>query len=84
MEILANITGIIGVILLLIAFYCIQLGKLSAFGFTYSFFNLLGSLMILASLFYDWNLPAALIEIAWSCVSLIGIWRWAKKRNTLN
>ncbi|MFT3741739.1 MAG: hypothetical protein QM752_03570 [Gammaproteobacteria bacterium] len=70
---IANIVGIIGVILLLIAFFFLQLGKLATHGYTYSFLNLAGALMILYSLFYAWNLPAVIIEVAWSLISIFGI-----------
>jgi len=34
--------------------------------------------MILISLFYQWNLASAVIEIAWIIISLIGIYKWWK------
>lgn len=81
MEIITTSIGIVGVITLLIAYVFLQLGKLAGTGFGYSFLNLIGSLMILVSLNVDWNLPAVIIEIAWALVSLLGIWRWWKRRS---
>lgn len=70
---IANLIGIAGVIILLLAFFLLQLGKLAAHAYLYSVLNLLGSLMILYSLFYAWNLPAVIIEISWALISIFGI-----------
>jgi uncharacterized membrane protein len=80
MEIIANIVGIIGVLMLLFAYFYVQLGKIQALGLSFPVLNLIGSLFILFSLFYEWNLPAVLIEAAWSIISLFGIWRWYKQK----
>lgn len=80
MEIIANILGVIGVLLLLLAYFYIQLGKIQALSFTYPLLNLLGSLLIFFSLLYDWNFPAALIETAWAIVSIFGIWKWFHRK----
>ncbi len=84
MEVLANVIGVLGVIVLLIAYFLLQIGKISQNHFIYPFFNLIGSLMILCSLFYAWNLSAVIIEIAWAIISLVGIWRWKKNKNKLS
>lgn len=79
MEIIANIVGIIGVLMLLFAYFYVQLGKIQALSLSFPVLNLIGSLFILFSLFYEWNLPAAVIEAAWSIISIFGIWRWYKQ-----
>lgn len=80
MEIVGDIVGTIGVITILSAYILLQFKKLLFSSFTYSFLNLIGSLLILFSIFIDWNLPAATIEVAWAIVSLIGIYRWWKTK----
>lgn len=76
----AELVGILGVVVLLVGYFLLQAGKLSATGIAYSLYNLVGALLILFSLLFDWNLPAALIEIAWALVSLWGIVRILLKR----
>jgi len=76
----ADIIGISGAIIILIAYFFLQSNKISAEDFIYSFANLIGSSMILISLFYQWNLASAVIEIAWIIISFIGIYKWYKKR----
>jgi len=77
---LADIIGVSGAIIILVAYFLLQANKISSEDFLYSFLNLLGSLMILVSLFYEWNLASFVIEIAWIIISLIGIYKWWKKR----
>lgn len=69
----ANIIGISGVILLLTAYFLLQINRITATHLSYSLLNCLGSLFILISLFFCWNLPSAVIEIIWLMVSVFGL-----------
>lgn len=78
---ISNIIGIVGVVLVVLAYFLLQYEKLPAHGYAFPVLNLLGALMILFSLIYAWNLPSAVIETAWVIVSLFGIarkWRHRK------
>lgn len=81
MAAFANLIGIFGVILVLIAYLLLQFEKVPAISFSFPFMNFLGSSLILFSLFFEWNLPAALIEGAWVVISLIGLVRWWLRRH---
>ncbi len=83
-ELLSNIIGIIGVIVILIAYMLLQVKKICPYSFLYSFLNFIGSLMILFSLYYQWNFPAVIIEFVWSIISLYGMHRSLKLPNALN
>lgn len=74
-AILANTIGTIGVLLCIIAFLMLQMGKLDPRKVTYSLLNLFGALGILFSLIFYWNLPSALIEGAWALISIYGLIR---------
>jgi hypothetical protein len=82
---LATLVGTLGVIIVLIAYMLLQIKKMNPYSFLYSFLNFLGSLMILYSLFYQWNFPAVLIEIVWGLISLYGMYRalYFKKKKYL-
>jgi len=71
--------GLIGVFLTLVAYFLLQTGKLKSTGFAYAFYNLLGSLLILTSLYDAFNLPAVVMELTWTSISIYGIWM-ARKR----
>jgi paired small multidrug resistance pump len=68
--------GIAGVMLVLICYLLLQMGRMSAESLLYSAVNGLGALLILISLAYDFNLSAFLMEAAWLLVSLYGVARY--------
>jgi hypothetical protein len=72
---ISDAIGIIGVILLLMAFFLLNTNKLLPAHLSYQALNFVGAGFILFSLLFQWNLPAVLIEIAWMLISLIGIVR---------
>lgn len=83
MVVIGNIVGIIGDILLVLAYFLLQSGRLSAKNLSFSMMNFWGAMGILFSLIFSWNLPAAVIEIVWGAISLFGMWRlWQERRKT--
>lgn len=80
MSTIANWIGIIGVAVILFAFFYSQLGRWKIDHFPYLVANALGSAAILFSLFYAWNLPAVLMEVAWLGVSFLGMIRTLHKQ----
>ncbi len=58
--------------MVLVTYLLLQIERISAKSFNYSFFNLLGSILILISLAYSWNLASGVIEIAWLLISAYG------------
>lgn len=69
----ADIVGTIGVAFTLIAYLLLQLDKLDQDDTAYSVLNLIGALMVLYSLFYNWNTPAVIMEGAWLLISFYGL-----------
>ncbi|HEV7779171.1 MAG TPA: hypothetical protein VGO76_20035 [Luteibacter sp.] len=75
--------GLVGVALILLAFFMLQAHKLHGQGTVYQSMNLLGALGILMSLVFGvFNLSAFLQEIAWLFISLYGILRGMKARRS--
>ncbi|HSW94340.1 MAG TPA: hypothetical protein VLJ15_08335 [Gammaproteobacteria bacterium] len=77
---IADPVGLIGVILLLIAYFFLSTGRWLSDSLTYQVYNLLGAVMILYSLCFHWNLSSFVIEVAWVMISLIGIARIQARR----
>lgn len=75
-----DIVGTIGVALIIVTYAGVQLRKMEVRSLTYSALNLLGALMILVSLAYNFNLASVVIEIFWIIISLWGIVVWIKTR----
>ena len=68
-----NAIGIIGVVLVLLAYFLLQINKLKQDSIIYSLLNLVGSFLILISLYFAWNLASGVIEIAWFLISIFGL-----------
>lgn len=78
MILYSDYIGLIGVVLTLVAYYLINVGKVSSMNLTYLLLNLIGSCMLLFSLLFHWNLASVVIEIAWISISFIGMIRFYK------
>jgi|GEM_PF-159113 paired small multidrug resistance pump len=68
-----TITGIVGTLLVLLAFFLLQARKLHGNGPVYQLLNAIGAAAIIVSLFYQFNLASMILEIAWLLISLYGI-----------
>lgn len=70
-----DLMGILGVLLYVSAYFCLQIGVLKGDGYTFPLLNLVASASILISLSQDFNAYSATVEIAWSVISIIGLTR---------
>ncbi|MBS0432694.1 MAG: hypothetical protein JSS21_09870 [Proteobacteria bacterium] len=68
-----TITGIVGTLLVLLAFFLLQTRKLHGNGVIYQLLNAIGAAAIIVSLFYAFNLASMVLEIAWLLISLYGL-----------
>ncbi|MGC1409671.1 MAG: hypothetical protein WA864_12080 [Acetobacteraceae bacterium] len=74
-----TLLGFVGVGCIVVAYFANQQGWLQAEDWRFPTANLVGSLLIMASLWTAWNLPSAVIEAIWAAISLYGLvrrWRW--------
>jgi hypothetical protein len=80
-----DLAGFVGVLLIVIAYLLLQLDKLPSTAVSFSLLNAAGSLLIILSLLFKFNVSAFLIEVFWFLISLIGLWKWlvARKQMTL-
>ena len=76
LDLFYNACGLFGMGLFLIVYALLQTGKLSVADIRYCFGNCAGAVLILISLWHDWNLSAFLLEVAWLAISLYGIFRY--------
>lgn len=73
--------GLLGVLLILLAYAGAALGRLDAERPLSLLANLVGASLILVSLLtQDFNLSATVMEAAWAAVALFGLARWALRR----
>jgi hypothetical protein len=71
----ANYVGYTGVILILIAYYYLSVGKWIADSMRFQFMNFLGAWFILYSLYFYPNKASISIEVAWIIISAVGMVR---------
>ena len=76
--------GALGAALIIIAYLYLQLGKFSGQNITFSLLNVIGSFLILISLSFNFNFSAAVIEIFWLIISLLGLALGIKNLQRLN
>jgi len=73
---LFDLGGFIGVLLIVIAYLLLQLDKLPSASLSFSLLNAVGSLLIMFSLVFKFNVSAFLIEVFWFLISLLGLAKW--------
>ena len=67
-------TGLLGVAVVLLAFFLLQARKLHGNGTVYQLMNALGAIGIMLSLLLgNFNLPAFLLEAAWLVITIYGM-----------
>ena len=76
-----DVVGTVGVALIVIAFAAVQSGKLASTRLAYSVLNLVGAILILISLLFNFNLASAIIEVFWILISLWGIINWFRTKS---
>jgi hypothetical protein len=74
--------GLIGVSLVVIAYFLLQIEKVSIYDISYSILNIFGSTLILVSLCINFNLASAVIEGFWVLISFIGVVKYLKNKPT--
>ncbi len=68
-----NTIRIIGVVLVLLAYFLLRINKINQNQVIYFLMNLLGSGLILISLYFTWNSASVIIEFAWLLIILLGL-----------
>ena len=65
--------GLIGAAVFVVAYFANQARWLSSDDWRFPAANLAGALLILVSLFAEWNLPSVVIEAFWAAISVYGL-----------
>lgn len=79
-----DIIGTIGALLVVLAYFLLQLEKITSRSLVYSLINLAGSLLLLYSLCFNWNTPSVLIEVFWLLISTMGLVKWTLRHRNNN
>jgi len=71
-----DIVGTLGVAIILVAYVLLQIERMRSDAVLYSLMNAVGAVMILVSLWYEFNFASFLMEFFWLVVSLFGIGKY--------
>lgn len=75
------IAGLVGVAFYLGSYAALQAGVLRGGGYLYAVLNLVAASLVLVSLFAEWSLSSAIIQVSWIVISLVGLTRiWLATR----
>jgi hypothetical protein len=77
---MTDLLGLVGVSLVLLAYFLLQAGRVRADDLRYPVVNLVGACLILVSLTRTFNLASFVIEVVWIGISLFGIARILLRR----
>ncbi len=80
-NLVTDTIGMIGTALVVLAYYLLQLEKVSSNSLGYNLMNLFGATFLLISLCFTFNLASFVIELFWIGASCIGLWKIFRGRN---
>jgi hypothetical protein len=72
-----RITGLVGAAIFVVVYFANQARWLDSRDWRFPAANLAGALLILVSLFGEWNLPSVVIEAFWAAISVYGLFNRA-------
>ena len=78
---LIDTIGMLGTILVVLAYCLLQLERTDPRGLAYNMINLIGAILLLVSLCFHFNLASFVIEIFWIAASLIGLWKYLRRQS---
>lgn len=71
-----DVAGIIGVLIYIGSYFCLQAGLIGGRGYLYPSLNAAAALSVLLSLLHSFNLSSAIIQITFIAISIFGIIRF--------
>ena len=77
---LYDLAGLAGAAVFVCAYFANQQRWLRSEDWRYPAANLVGALLILVSLWFEWNSPSVVIEFFWALISIWGIIRAVAER----
>lgn len=80
MELFADIIGVTGTFLLVLAYFLLQTEKIKSDDYSYLYMNGIAAALLLFSLCFSFNLGSFIIEIFWIAISIYGIWKKKRKK----
>ena len=83
-ALIIHTAGVVGVALIVGAYFLLQTGRMDDQSVAYSLINLIGACLVVASLIEDFNLPAFIVESFWILISAVGLYRSLRNGTSAN
>jgi len=77
---MSNAIGLLGVFLLLLAYFLLIRGRWQPLDLAYPVTNCIASLCLIYSLIFDFNLSAMIVNIMFLLIGLYGAWKALRRR----
>ena len=71
--------GMLGALMVVLAYYLLQLERIDPKSLSYNMINLVGGIFLFFSLCFNFNLASLVIEIFWIGASMIGLWKYWRR-----
>ncbi|MEM7257476.1 MAG: hypothetical protein AAF404_08815 [Pseudomonadota bacterium] len=81
-ELFFDVAGLIGVFVYVGSYTALQFGRIDGNSIQYCLCNGAAASLVLISLFHDFNLASAIIQIVWISVSLFGLYRYLQRKRS--
>ena len=79
---ITDAVGMTGTLMVVLAYYLLQLERTDPKGLSYNLLNLIGAVLLLISLYFNFNLASFVIEVFWIGASIIGLWKYFQRQST--
>ena len=79
-----ELAGFVGAAIIVVAYFAMQQRWLNALDWRFPAANVVGSVLILVSLWFEWNFPSVVIEVFWALISFLGVVRSLAERRRRN
>lgn len=76
-----NILGTAGVATIVVTYILLQTERIASTSLLYSLLNAGGAVLILISLYFEFNFPSFVVEFFWLLISLFGIGKYLRQKH---
>ena len=78
---ITDAVGMTGTLMVVLAYYLLQLERTDPKGLSYNLLNLTGAVLLLISLYFNFNLASFVIQLFWIGASIIGLWEYFQRQS---
>ena len=78
---ITDAVGMTGTLMVVLAYYLLQLERTDPKGLSYNLLNLTGAVLLLISLYFNFNLASFVIQLFWIGASIIGLRKYFQRQS---